>query len=290
MAIDQKAKLKRILELIGLIEQELESKEQREYESKIKAESKIPLNSKNKRIISEISGLVNSENFKYVDLSRLDELLDELREPLNNQPETMMEKYETELKKLGNSYYGLSSEYINAAPVGWFSDEDIPKAKKYNKTHREVALSEARKQFKTAMGNKDIKKKFKLLRYIVREDGLYGPEHWIKYRVGNGIYGYNELNEVEEGSNFNESPIQEKKRPTPDCSDEDVLSLLSANSYTSFEEIADKLKEKSNIPRYKIRDVISKLSKEEHVIGQENGREVGIGSYVSCSSEWRLIA
>jgi hypothetical protein len=49
------------------------------------------------------------------------------------------------------------------------------------------------------------------------------------------------------------------KKESPECTDSDILSVLSGNEYTSFDVLADTLKAEKNIPRYKIREVLENL-------------------------------
>lgn len=86
-----------------------------------------------------------------------------------------------ELEVLGNKKYNLSLEFINA----------IPENKSFMKNERTLDSfkNSAMQELSYLTSYPVFRLNFSMLRHLIREDGLYGPEIW-DHSYQKNIYGY----------------------------------------------------------------------------------------------------
>lgn len=172
MRVDQKANLKKMRELLFLMKEELENKPKQQADIKAAIDSALPQKDE-KKLKAELVELINKNQVTYSDLERIDILTSTLRKPLRDMAVSNFEKYRKEFEKLCHHKYELSTEYAKAAGEAgssYVSPSLLEKAKK-----------DAIRDLKYFADQDFADKCINALFWIVREDGLYGPEYWHRY-------------------------------------------------------------------------------------------------------------
>lgn len=184
MAIDQKANLKRMRELVLLIKEEIVNSPQRASAADAAINSALPSNDEAK-LKSELSELIAKKPILYSDLTKVDELIAALNEPLRQLRAGNLIRYENEFGKMCHHKYDLSADYIKAAnESGYYSRVGgIP----------QVMVKRARLDSMADLkGYADVdfhrpETWANLMLWMIREDGLYGREYWNQYNEV-GVY------------------------------------------------------------------------------------------------------
>lgn len=170
MGINYTANLKRMRELLLLMKQEIENKKDNQKHER----DHLVIPSEEVEIFKfRLASILNQNQLTVLDVEKITSML------LNLSRSTTYDSYVKEFQNLCHHKYPVSSDWEKAAKaVGKYGYLEIAKKEVYSTL----------KFISSNLTSCNPGEYIAVLLWIVREDGLYLPEEWNKYKTGIGEY------------------------------------------------------------------------------------------------------